>query len=182
MWNQNQYLKYCHVFGVCMTNNNGFWIRWLDLLALLYNYNQLWQLTINDSLRLAPFLTGLRMSSLPLGRMPNEESLLTYWTLFCHSQSHIATDGQSVCPSWRRAPAGAHDQIFLLVWKLLSCPCGAPSLTRGRVCRLSVMVGSISSLSFVQLFTILLLKHNRMYNIYKASVSPVSVQQTMHYF
>jgi hypothetical protein len=41
---------------------------------------------------------------------------------------------------------------------------------------LSVIVGSISSLSFVQLFTILLLKPNRMYNIYTASVSPGSVQ------
>jgi hypothetical protein len=30
---------------------------------------------------------------------------------------------------------------------------------------LSVIVGSISPLSFVQLFTILLLKPNRMYNI-----------------
>jgi hypothetical protein len=30
-------------------------------LALLYNYNQLRQLTINDCLRLTPFLTGLRV-------------------------------------------------------------------------------------------------------------------------
>jgi hypothetical protein len=31
------------------------------------------------------------------------------------SQSHIATDGQSVCLSWRRrAPSRAHDQIFIL--------------------------------------------------------------------
>jgi hypothetical protein len=44
-----------------VTKNNGFWIRWLDLLALLL---QLQQLTINDCLRLAPFLTGLRVSSL----------------------------------------------------------------------------------------------------------------------
>jgi hypothetical protein len=43
---------------VSVTNNNGFWIWWLGLLALLYNYNQLWQLTISDCLRLAPFLTG----------------------------------------------------------------------------------------------------------------------------
>jgi hypothetical protein len=43
-------------------------------------------------------------------------------------------------------------------------------------------VGSISLLSFVQLFTILLLKPNRMYNIYKACVSPRSAQQTMPYF
>jgi hypothetical protein len=26
---------YCHIFWVSMTNNNGFWIWWLDLLALL---------------------------------------------------------------------------------------------------------------------------------------------------
>jgi hypothetical protein len=58
------------------------------------------------------------------------------------SQSHITTDCQTVCLSWCRAPAGAHDQMFLLVWKLLSCPCGAPFLTRGRVCHLSVIVGS----------------------------------------
>jgi hypothetical protein len=29
------------------------------------------------------------------------------------SQSHIATDGQSVSQSWCRAPSGAHDQIFI---------------------------------------------------------------------
>jgi hypothetical protein len=27
--------------------------------------------------------------------------------------SHITTDGQSVSPSWCRAPSGAHDQIFI---------------------------------------------------------------------
>jgi hypothetical protein len=83
------------------------------------------------------------------------------------SKSHCdwRSVSQSVSQSWCRAPSGAHDQMFLLVWKLLSCPCGAPSLTRGRVCHLSVIVGRISSLSSVQLFTILLLKPNRMYNI-----------------
>jgi hypothetical protein len=29
------------------------------------------------------------------------------------SQSHIATDGQSISKSWCRAPYGAHDQIFI---------------------------------------------------------------------
>jgi hypothetical protein len=38
----------------------------LDLLALLYDYSQLQQLTINDCLRLTPFLTGLRVSFLPV--------------------------------------------------------------------------------------------------------------------
>jgi hypothetical protein len=33
----------------------------------------------------------------------------------CLSQSHIATDGQSVCKSWYRAPSGALDQIFISV-------------------------------------------------------------------
>jgi hypothetical protein len=38
------------------------WIYW----HFYYIYKQLWQLTINDSLWFAPFLTGLRVSSLPL--------------------------------------------------------------------------------------------------------------------
>jgi hypothetical protein len=29
------------------------------------------------------------------------------------SQNNIATDGQSVCLSWYRAPAGAHDQMLV---------------------------------------------------------------------
>jgi hypothetical protein len=29
------------------------------------------------------------------------------------SQSHIATDGQSISKSWCRAPSWAHDQIFI---------------------------------------------------------------------
>jgi hypothetical protein len=49
------------------------------------------------------------------------------------SQSHIATDGHSASKSSCRAPSGAHDLIFITVWQLLSCFCGAPSLTRGRV-------------------------------------------------
>jgi hypothetical protein len=51
--------------------------------------------------------------------------------------SHVTTDGQSVSPSWCRAPFGAHDQILITVWQLLFCRCRAPPLTRGRVCHLS---------------------------------------------
>jgi hypothetical protein len=115
-----------------VTNNSGFWIGWLYLLALLYNYNQLWQLTISDCLSLAPLLTGLRVSSLPLWRMTNNESLLTCWTeivknlLFKSKSKSIATDGQSVSKSWCRAPSGAHDQIFITVWQLRSCFVGRP--------------------------------------------------------
>jgi hypothetical protein len=47
---------------------------------------------------------------------------------------------QSVSMSWSRGPSGSHDQMFVTVWQLLSCLCGEPSLTRGRVCRLLVWV------------------------------------------
>jgi hypothetical protein len=49
------------------------------------------------------------------------------------SQSHIATDGQSVNKSWCRA-----------VWHLRSCFCGAPSLTRRRVCLLYMLLALAS--------------------------------------
>jgi hypothetical protein len=53
-----------------VTENNGFWVGWLDLLtpsfAVTLNYNQLYQITINDCLRLAPFLPELRVSSVLL--------------------------------------------------------------------------------------------------------------------
>jgi hypothetical protein len=63
----------------------------------------------------------------------------------CQSQSHIATDGQSVSKSLCRAPSGAHDQIFITVWQLRSCFCGAPSLTRGRVCLLYMLLALASA-------------------------------------
>jgi hypothetical protein len=65
---------------VIVTNNNGFWIWWLGLLKLLYNYNQLWPLTISDCLRLAPFLIWPRTSSLPLWRMTNYSNTELPWT------------------------------------------------------------------------------------------------------
>jgi hypothetical protein len=72
-----------------------------------------------------------------------------YITLFkSQTQSHIATNGQSVSKSWCRAPSGAHDQIFITVWQLQSCFCGAPSLTRGQVCRLQMLLAS-SAQSFL---------------------------------
>jgi hypothetical protein len=43
--------------------------------------------------------------------------------------------------SWCRAQSGAHDHIFITVWQLRSCFCGAPSLTRGRVCILYMLLG-----------------------------------------
>jgi hypothetical protein len=57
-----------------VANNNGFWNRWLDLLELILQLQSVIR-AHNQWLRLAPFLTGLRVSSLQLWRMPNEEFL-----------------------------------------------------------------------------------------------------------
>jgi hypothetical protein len=46
--------------------------------------------------------------------------------------------------SWCRAPSGAHDQIFITLWQLRSCFYGAPSLTRGRVCLLYMLLALAS--------------------------------------
>jgi hypothetical protein len=86
--------------------NNGFCIGWLDLLTpsftVALNYNRLQQLTVSDDLRLAPFLTGLRVSPLPLWltwfwftnrsllrnsdeSLTNERRLHSDWLLFYES-------------------------------------------------------------------------------------------------
>jgi hypothetical protein len=36
--------------------------------------------------------------------------------------------------------SGAHDQIFITFWQLQSCFCGAPSLTRGRICFFNMLL------------------------------------------
>jgi hypothetical protein len=75
------------------------------------------------------------------------------------SQSHIASDGQSVSKSWYRAPSGAHDQIFISVWQLRSCFRGAPSLIEdGSVfcmCRWLLPAQSFSGPSPLGLATVL---------------------------
>jgi hypothetical protein len=58
------------------------------------------------------------------------------------SQSHITTDGQSVSKSWCRAPSGPHDQIFDSYGLVLR---GAPSLTRGWVCLLYMLLALASA-------------------------------------
>jgi hypothetical protein len=58
------------------------------------------------------------------------------------SLSHIATDGQSVCLPWYRAPSGDHDQILVTVWQFLFCPWGGRPLGREGV---SVFCQSLSA-------------------------------------
>jgi hypothetical protein len=45
-------------------------------------------------------------------------------------------------------PFGAYDQILIIVWQLRVCWFGAPSLTRGRVCRLQLLLALASSVIF----------------------------------
>jgi hypothetical protein len=45
-------------------------------------------------------------------------------------------------------PFGAYEQILLIVWQLRICWFGAPSLTRGRVCRLQLLLALASAVIF----------------------------------
>jgi hypothetical protein len=84
------------------------------------------------------------------------------------SQSHITSGGQSASMSWCRAPSGTHDQTLFPVGQLLSCPCGAPSLTRGWVCHLSVTFSSNMSIGRISVYF-----HFTCHDVY---TRPLSVQ------
>jgi hypothetical protein len=61
------------------------------------------------------------------------------------SQSHIETDCQSISKSWCGAHLGLMNRyVFITVWQLRSWFCGAPSLTRGRVCLLYMLLALAS--------------------------------------
>jgi hypothetical protein len=83
------------------------WIYWPPSITITLNYNQLWQLTIGDCLRLAPFFTGLRVSS-----------LLLWLTWFSFYES-VASSDSAVrwlpLHSWTMN----HDWIWVWVWVTL---------------------------------------------------------------
>jgi hypothetical protein len=98
-----------------------------------------------------------------------------------HSQSYIATDGQSLCLSWCWAPSGTRDQIFVTLWELLSCPWGGGALSDERTGRSfvsqSIVLRQMSQCTTVYISHVIKYIHN----IHNASVSPGSVQQIMPY-
>jgi hypothetical protein len=86
----------CHI-GVTVTNDNGFWIRRSDLLAILYNYNQLWQLTVTVYGSLHSLLRYERL----LFRC--DERRATTVCSESESESYVKTDGQSASLSSNKA-------------------------------------------------------------------------------
>jgi hypothetical protein len=59
------------------------------------------------------------------------------WT---KSKSHCDWRSVNQFKSWCRASSATHDQIFITLWHLRLWFCGAPSLTRGRVCILYMLL------------------------------------------
>jgi hypothetical protein len=66
-----------------------------------------------------------------------------------HSEPRTATRHLqlTVCLETKH-PFGAYDQILIIVWQLRVCWFGAPSLTRGRVCRLQLLLALPSAVIF----------------------------------
>jgi hypothetical protein len=160
--------KYCHVWGICVTNNNGFWLGWLDLLALLLQL-QLIVLASNQwvsKTRPIPHWTTSVFSSTVTDLVLIYESLtssasvvrwltLHSWTLNSLTNDECRTTAHSrmrlrlsliLRPTVSRPvslgikhPSEAYDQIFITVRELWFCWCGTLSMTSGRVSSLQLL-------------------------------------------
>jgi hypothetical protein len=89
-----------------------------------------------------------RLNSIP-SRLAFRNSTLHYTLLLCSIKVKVKvtlrlTVSQSVSLGVE-PPSGAHDQKFITVWQLRSCFCGAPSLTRGRICILYMLLALASA-------------------------------------
>jgi hypothetical protein len=168
-------------------NCKGFERKRLDLIDILLTHFfwMNWGKLRRPSVRVAVSPAGIRTKHLPNWsleryRYANQLGLelknivANIPVTQSQSQSHIATDGQSVCLSWCRAPSGAHDQILITVWQLLSCPWeGALSDERtGLSCvSQSAVLGPLSVCTFFYIYMCHMLLNT--YTIYTRSlVSP----------
>jgi hypothetical protein len=135
-----------------------------------------------DCRGLAPFSFSFSLSlSLSLWLTYESESVRVRVTLRLTVGQSVCL---SVCLSWCRASSGAHDQILITVWQLLSCPWeGALSDERTGLSFAS-QSAVLGQLSVKYNFYILHVSHvsEYIYKTYNTSVSPGSVQQTMPYF
>jgi hypothetical protein len=105
-------------------------LEWLIIMGSGFNdwiYWHFFTITINYNSSHIELLLNSLMDELWL--LSNECSLKNLWLTAWNrsrSQSHIATDGQSVSKSWC-PPSDAHDQIFIAVWQLRSLLWGSLS-------------------------------------------------------
>jgi hypothetical protein len=86
---------------------------------------------MNDCSLLAPIRTALRVSPLPLWRVTNDESLLTHWTALndvcLTNYSYVKVKVKvTLRLTFSQSVSLAHGQIFITLWQLWSCFCGAP--------------------------------------------------------
>jgi hypothetical protein len=81
----------------------------------------------------------------------------------CQSQSSVATDGQSVSPSWCRALSGAHDQMLRTVRQLRFCQSGALSDERSGLSFVIVFVSLLSVVDRWYIQLLLVKKHIYIY-------------------
>jgi hypothetical protein len=145
-----------HCLQFTVANALGFWVSTSRFLATDLNTETItsnhWGTHSSYYTQTSSSNDTFRSSSTVRGCLPrrtHRELLRTSRGLLrSQIQSHIATDGRSVSKSWCRAPCGAHEQIFITLWHLRSCFCGAPSLTRGRVCLLYMLL-ALSSAVFL---------------------------------
>jgi hypothetical protein len=63
-------------------------------------------------------------------------------------ESYFTTDGQSAGLSWNKIPIWGLQPDFFTVRQLGFCWCGAVSLTRGRVCRLQLLLAFARAVTF----------------------------------
>jgi hypothetical protein len=126
------------------------WLNWTSKSKLLYD----WRFTANQFVLASGPLRPTTRDFFQLKSCDNSpyvtSSLTRRWvylfmnTLMSKSKSHC--DWRSVSQPVSlgvEPPSGAHDQIFITVWQLQSCYCGAPSLMRGRVCLLSESLSAV---------------------------------------
>jgi hypothetical protein len=84
-----------------------------------------------------------QIGDFPFRRLLRREGL---WWRYSYQRPHRISSRWSQIQSYVRLtvsrpvclgvkhPSGAYDQLFITVWRLQTCWCGALSLTRGRVC------------------------------------------------
>jgi hypothetical protein len=109
-----------------------------------------WYSFVNHCFVTAPYIrfsSPSLLTSSPTGDCPRRNS----WR-HCNSlpqyQSHVTADGHLARLSWCKAPSGAHNQICITFSQLWGCSCGAPSLTKGQVSRLQLLMVLASAVIF----------------------------------